>query len=100
MGGSTGDGVSPKASPKLGTPRCAGLGRIDDGIVAGKRGVEVAERVARMLAFFPRDTPPVLLLSAGEGLFRAGRLVELDSSPLEFVLGRFVDVEPRKRLAG
>ena len=116
IGGSTGEGVSPGTSPKFSTPLLppplrrpwlAGLSRIDDGTVGGKSGVDVAERVARMLGFFPPNAPPpppaaaaAAARSAGEGRLRAGRLVALDSSPLDEVFGRFADVALRIRPAG
>ena len=70
---------------------------MDDGVVAGKSGVLVAERVARAVARLLLDAP--LFLSAGEGRLRAGRVATVDSSPLEDALGRLVPavVEPRIR---
>ena len=102
IGGSTGDGVSPGISPYPCIPRCAGLGRTDEGADAGKSGVLVAERVARVDARLLLDAPLEGLRSAGEGRLRAGRLVVLDSSPLEEALGRFAPavVELRRRPVG
>ncbi len=90
---SRGEGVSPGCSPGPGAPRC-GLGRIDEGMLGGKSGVDVAERVARMLALLLLEDPPVAVLSAGEGRLRAGLLVTLDSSPLDDVFGLFEPVVP------
>lgn len=94
IGMSRGEGVSPGCSLGPGAPRC-GLGRMDEGMVAGNSGVDVAERVARMLALLLLEDPPVVaFLSAGEGRLRAGLLVTLDSSPLDDAFGLFEPVVP------
>ena len=93
IGMSSGEGVSPGTSPRPGALRW-GLGWIDEGAVGGNSGVDVAERVARILALLLLDEPPAAFLSAGEGRFRAGLLVTLDSSPLDDVFGLFEPVVP------